>query len=166
MQAFIKELMKEDEARFLHLYDFFKTPAEMAQALRKLASKLPAAVGIDLRSLQMVSKFSWVSQFLTLLWGLTTRVDKDALAAASTVYVEVRELLSKNEDNNLTCAINGYEKVLLEASPVKKPVFIFGTSSLCFFLSRSCYLFSVYSFCHPCFSFHIIIILVLQCRCD
>ena len=131
--------MKEDEARFLHLYDFFTTPAEMAQALRKLTSKLPAAFGIDLRSFPMVSKFSWVSQFLTLLWGWTTHVDKDALAAASTVYVEVRELLSKNnnEDNNLTCVINGYEKVLLEAPPGKKPVFIFGTSSLCFFFPEA-----------------------------
>ncbi|KAH7622331.1 putative ATP-binding protein [Nannochloris sp. 'desiccata'] len=95
--ALLEELMKEDEARFLHLncgLETVTTSAEMAEALRARATKLPAALGIPLRSIPEVLKISWISQLLAV-WGFP-QVDKDAVAAS----------------------------ILLEATPQQTPVFI------------------------------------------
>ncbi|KAL4540125.1 hypothetical protein Ndes2437B_g01543 [Nannochloris sp. 'desiccata'] len=83
--ALLEELMKEDEARFLHLncgLETVTTSAEMAEALRARATKLPAALGIPLRSIPEVLKISWISQLLAV-WGFP-QVDKDAVAASTT----------------------------------------------------------------------------------
>ncbi|KAG7673396.1 hypothetical protein KSW81_006609 [Nannochloris sp. 'desiccata'] len=87
--ALLEELMKEDEARFLHLNCGLETvtiSAEMAEALRARATKLPAALGIPLRSIPEVLKISWISQLLAV-W-VFPQVDKDAVAASSKVYDE------------------------------------------------------------------------------
>ena len=164
MQALVKELMKDDQKRFLHLncgLEVVTTSAEMAQALRARASKMPAAVGIVLGSLPVVLQFSWVYQFFASFGGVTLKADKDVVPASSKVYDGLRELLSGSKENNLTYVLNCYKDALLAATPREKPVFIIGTSSLCFFFPAAV-IYLVYSFCHPCFSFHII--LVFQCR--
>ena len=126
MQALIEELMKENQESFLHLncgLETVTTSAEMAEALRARASKLPAALGIALRSIPMVSS-------LTPLLGVSTQVDKDALAAPSNVYEQISDLMSESKDNNLTYVLNCYKKVLLEDTAKQKPVFIIGKVSL------------------------------------
>ena len=164
MQALLeKGLMKEDQNRFLHLncgLEVVTTSAEMAQLLRSLAIKFPVACEIDLRSITMLSIFSWISRFVPPLLGLTTQADKDALAAASRMFDGFREIFYQTKDSNLTNVINGYEKVLLEASPGEKPVIVIGTSQsiLRFFVSPVAVFFLIYSFCHPCFSFHIMFV--------
>ena len=163
MQALIKELMKEDQNRFLHLncgLEVVTTSAEMAQALRARASKMPAALGIVLGSLPVVLQFSRVYQFFAPFGGVTLKADKD-VPASSKLYDGLTELLCGSKDNALNYVINFYKDVLLHATPREKPVFIIGTSSLCFFFPAAV-IYLAYSFCHPCFSFHIIF--VLQCR--
>ena len=139
--------MKDDDKRFLHLncgLETVTTSAEMAQALRARASNLPAALGIFLSSFPMVSKFSWVSQFLTPLGRVTLKADEDALAASSKVYDGLRELVSGSKTNNLTYVLNCYKDALLAATPRKKPVFIIGTSSLCFSFPKLFFVFSLF----------------------
>ncbi|KAL4527431.1 hypothetical protein Ndes2526B_g08881 [Nannochloris sp. 'desiccata'] len=134
--ALIEELMKENPERFLHLNCGLKpvtTSAEMAQALRGRASKLPAALGIALRNIPVASKSSWVSQLISWVsapWGNTMQVDKDALAAASKVYDQISDLMSESKANNLKYVTDKYTDVLVEATPGKEPVFIIGTSLL------------------------------------
>jgi len=136
--------MKENPERFLHLNCGLKpvtTSAEMAQALRGRASKLPAALGIALRNIPVVSKSSWVSQLISWVsapWGITMQVDKDALAAASKVYDQISDLMSESKDNNLKYVTDKYTDVLVEAAPGKEPVFIIGTSFFAVFSSRRC----------------------------
>ncbi|KAG7672596.1 hypothetical protein KSW81_001558 [Nannochloris sp. 'desiccata'] len=128
--ALIEELMKENPERFLHLNCGLKpvtTSAEMAQALRGRASKLPAALGIALRNIPVASKSSWVSQLISWVsapWGNTMQVDKDALAAASKVYDQISDLMSESKANNLKYVTDKYTDVLVEATPGKEPVFI------------------------------------------
>lgn len=135
--ALLEELMKKDQARFLHLNCGLETVTSsnlMAQALRERASKLPAAVGVALRSLPAISKFSWFFSILPASWweGFpSVKVDKGAVAAPSKVYDLVSDLFSENKDTNLTYVINAYKKVLVEnVKPEKKPVFIIDESNV------------------------------------
>ena len=138
--------MKKDQNRFLHLncgLEVVTTSAEIAQALRARASKMPAALGIVLGSLPVVLQFSRFYQFFAPFGGVTLKADKDVVPASSKLYDGLRELLSGSKDNDLIYVINCYKDVLLAATPRKKPVFIIGTSSLCFFFPPA-YLFSLF----------------------
>ncbi len=100
MQALIKELMKKDQQRFVHLncgMETVTTSAKMAQALRQRASNLPAALGIVLRSTPAVSTFSWISRVFASFRGVT-QADKDALAAPSKVYDEVYGVIVSKQE--------------------------------------------------------------------
>jgi hypothetical protein len=152
VQAFLKELMKEDQQRFLHLnngLEFLASSAEMAQALRVRAVKLPAAVGADFRKIPVVSKSSWFPQFSTPLSGVTTQADENAALTQNVVSAFLDRYFPKDKADDLSYIISSYVKSLLEIEEIeKRPVFIIGTFYFLLRFSPACCIFGLmHSFC-------------------